>query len=266
MRASRPTILTAIFLTVASGCGDKPREPNTENVPKASDAVVRRGPYSGTLACADCSGIRTELLLFAPQSASTPGIYHLRQTYLGTRDGDRTLTSMGRWKDQQGSASDPKANLLVLDFDKPEEQRSFVRVDANTLRLLDRSQAEIQSSVPHDLALGTPATAAATLVAGEHPSPVTLQVNQELIVQLPANRATGYTWALADSTSGVVALQSTLYVQDNKTELAVGVGGNEYLRFRAQRAGNEALQFAYRRPWEQQAAPARTASVQVTVQ
>jgi len=43
-------------------------------------------------------------------------------------------------------------------------------------------------------------------------------------------------------------------------------GGNEYQRFGAVRSGVEDLQFEYRRPWEQTASPARTASVPVAVQ
>ena len=267
MIASRPIRIAALALALASGCGDKPREPEPTPKQGTPEAVATlRGPFTGTLPCADCSGIQTELNLFVPRSPNSPGIYHLRQTYLATRDGDRTFTSMGRWEEQHGVAGDPKAILIVLDPYKSDQQKSFLQVSDDVLRLLDRSQAEAPSSKPQQLVRSAGTNPGVSLVAGEHASTVSLKVTQELIVQLPANRATGYTWVLADSTGGALAWQSTLYVQDSKTELAVGVGGNEYQRFGAVRSGVEDLQFEYRRPWEQTASPARTASVPVAVQ
>jgi predicted secreted protein len=62
-----------------------------------------------------------------------------------------------------------------------------------------------------------------------------------------------------------MALKSTQYIQDTATGLAVGVGGNEYLRLRATQPGTQTLLFEYRRPWEKQAAPASTAEVRVAV-
>jgi predicted secreted protein/uncharacterized lipoprotein NlpE involved in copper resistance len=228
-----------------------------------AESIVRLGPFAGTLPCADCSGIRTELTLFAAQPSGAPLVYHLRSTYLGTPDGERAFTSSGQWKTVQGTPTDANARVYQIAFDKPDEMRNFLRVDDNTLRALDRSGAEIESAAPHTLVRddGVPA---AYLVTPGGDAATELRVGQELIVRLPANRSTGYAWALVDTT-GAMALKSTQYIQDTPTGLAVGIGGNEYLRLRATRPGTQTLLFEYRRSWEKQAAPASTAEVRVAV-
>src|SRR5215510_6268561 len=62
--------------------------------------------YAGTLPCADCAGIRTVLTLY---SEPGPTRYELVETYLATRDGDRSFPSSGRWTVLRGSATDSNA-------------------------------------------------------------------------------------------------------------------------------------------------------------
>jgi hypothetical protein len=103
------------------------------------------------LPCADCGGIRTELRLYTEVGSDRPLRYTLKQTYLATRDGDRTVERTGRWTILRGSAQDPDATVFQIAFDDPQLQQSFLEVSEDELRLLDRMQGEIPSEAPHSL-------------------------------------------------------------------------------------------------------------------
>lgn len=226
-------------------------------------AFERLGPWAGTLPCAGCAGIETQLTLFrASGEGGAPLVYHLSETYRDAA-GDRTVTRSGRWTLGRGTGARAAASVYHLDPDKPDEQRGFRVVGDDTLRLLDRSLGEIDSAQPYTL-VRREAIPAPLFVDGGDPVAIDLRIGQELFVRLPANRTTGFQWALADTARTVVAPQSTQYVQDVPSGLAVGVGGNEYWRLRAIAAGSRLLVFVYRRPWESQP-PARTAEVTATV-
>jgi uncharacterized lipoprotein NlpE involved in copper resistance len=70
--------------------------------------------------------------------------YKLKETYLGTRDGDRTFESIGRWTTLRGNRADPNATIYQLNYDQPQDIRNFLRVNEEELRVLDRQQNEIQ--------------------------------------------------------------------------------------------------------------------------
>ena len=115
---------------------------------QAADYVAR---YSGMLPCADCSGIRIELTLDTAPARNQPGIYELKQTYEGTRDGEKTFTQRGTWTVSRGSDKNRRATVYELDGDKPDQRQYFLRANENTLRLLDRQKREIPPHVPQTL-------------------------------------------------------------------------------------------------------------------
>ena len=243
--------------------GDDRAQNQAQDGADAAVAFERLGPWAGTLPCADCAGIETQLTLFrARGEGGAPLVYHLSETYRDAA-GDRTVTRSGRWTLARGTGAHATANVYHLDPDKPEEQRGFRVVSDDTLRLLDRSLGEIESPQPYTL-VRRESVLAPLFIEGGDPVAIDLRLGQEFFVRLPANRTTGFQWALADTARTVVAPQSTQYVQDAPSGLAVGVGGNEYWRLRAIAAGSRLLVFVYRRPWESQP-PARTAEVTATV-
>jgi len=109
----------------------------------APQGPVADGPYIGTLPCADCAGIRTELTLFTLGGSGRPESYRMRVTYLGTRDGDRTEERLGPWLKVDD-------RVRVEPYDDAVRQ-TFRRVDADTLVLLDRMEKPIETK--HDLTL-----------------------------------------------------------------------------------------------------------------
>ena len=129
-----------------------PASPNgAESAPPSGDATAELdrsalGVFEGTLPCADCSGILTELTLFLE-----PDTFSLKETHLGSKDGDKTLTSEGKWAMLTGSVTDPNATIVQLDPDKPDSARSFLEVGGDRLELLDRNQNRIESKLNYSL-------------------------------------------------------------------------------------------------------------------
>lgn len=107
------------------------------------------GPFKGTLPCADCSGLETELTLTKDGPYSDQGSYTLMQKYIGKSD--QPLQSSGSWSMGQGTNKDPNAQVYVLDPEKPEEKQYFLRVNDSEVKMLDSNGNQIDS--PFNLTL-----------------------------------------------------------------------------------------------------------------
>ncbi len=102
-----------------------------------------------------------------------------------------------------------------------------------------------------------------TITAADANRPITLQIGQEVVLRLESNRATGYSWLLAESKNTVLTnLGRATY---EKGRGAVGAGGIETWKFRATKSGAETLKLEYRRPWEKKVPPAKTVIFDITV-
>jgi len=265
-------VLVAVALFAVGACRSTQQDQYpTADAPHPADSMASAallGRFAGTLPCADCGGIRTELKLYTDPTSYAPTTYELQETYLATRDGDRTLTTTGRWTIMRGSAFDNDATIYQLDFDRPSQARNFLKTGDWALLQLDREQALIQSSQNHTLtrmdAPGTPPVL--TVTAQDVGRPLAPEVGQELAVKLTSNHSTGYSWALSEFTPRSLAARGEPeYVLDAASRGKVGAGGVEIWRFVGIRTGQQTLHFVYRRPWEN-APPAESASFDVTVQ
>jgi inhibitor of cysteine peptidase len=85
-----------------------------------------------------------------------------------------------------------------------------------------------------------------------------------LVVRLPSNPSTGYTWKVCCGTRTLLVVVSRTYLPPNDDQL-LGASGKAVLRFRAVKAGKTALRLAYVRSWEKGVVPARTFTLRVTV-
>lgn len=100
--------------------------------------------YKGMLPCADCSGLDTELRLYAKGKFDTTDTFFLRtRTYLATRDGNRTYTDRGEWFVLKGDAVNPDATVYQFIVDKP-EQSEYLLLQGNTLKPLDNQLKPIE--------------------------------------------------------------------------------------------------------------------------
>ena len=97
-------------------------------------------------------------------------------------------------------------------------------------------------------------------------APIALARNRTLVVTLEANVTTGYRWEAVPGFEPVLALLGTPdYTARQAQTRVAGAPGDMTFRFRAQTAGTTVLELAYRRPFEQNVAPAKTVRYEITV-
>lgn len=219
------------------------------------------GTYAGVLPCADCAGILTELRLYAEQPSGRAAHYELTETYLGSREGDRSIGTTGRWTTVRGSASDKDATVIQIDLGRIDALLNFLRIADDELRLLDRNRREIISPARRSL-YRVSELPAATLTESDSGQTVEVEPGQRLFVVLGSNRATGYSWTLDPPSPGpLTSLGDPVYAQG---AASLGGGGTEIWLFRASGAGKQELNFEYRRPAERNVPAAKTVSYTIS--
>ena len=97
------------------------------------------------------------------------------------------------------------------------------------------------------------------------PAPITLARNQTLVVTLEANITTGYRWEVVGDVGPVLMQVGTADYVPRAFPAPPGAAGDMTFRFRAQSAGATTLELAYRRPFEPNAAAAKTVRYEVAV-
>lgn len=108
--------------------------------------------YTGTLPCADCSGILTVLSL-QEQSPAGEHPFKLKETYQGVNSGkDQTFNSEGNYVVLSGTPSDKSAVIIQLNPDKDQNlQRFFQKVGEKELKQLDKDKRIVESSLNYSL-------------------------------------------------------------------------------------------------------------------
>jgi inhibitor of cysteine peptidase len=95
---------------------------------------------------------------------------------------------------------------------------------------------------------------------------VDVSAGQEILIRLPANRTTGYSWALVSPDAGKLGRPTgSVYTPDSTAAGMAGAGGIESWTFKANQSGEEELRFEYRRPFELDTPPAKTVSFTIRV-
>jgi hypothetical protein len=140
---------------------DGPREPAQTFSVQVSVAsgepksMVLIGRYKGTTACADCTGIQTELRLYAKGKFDfTDNTYVSTRTYLDGRGGDQSFTDRGAWFLMKGDAVDPNATVYELDPDQPGQAQYFlVQPGGAALTQLDGQMKPIDAQAQYQTIL-----------------------------------------------------------------------------------------------------------------
>lgn len=114
-------------------------------------------------------------------------------------------------------------------------------------------------------------TACATLepegiTAGPGGGTYVVRSGAPLVISLEGHSTTGYVWELQISSGASLLLAGGAdFTPAPLPAGMMGVAGTTTFRFRAQEPGTTTLEFAYRRPLEQGAAPAKVVRYDVTV-
>jgi len=104
--------------------------------------------YTGTLPCADCSGLATTLTLI--KLSSTQGSYVLHEIYIDKIN--TPIVTEGRWIITRGTPADPEAFVLTLTANDPNQGiTNYLMEGDNKLTLLDQNKNKIDA--PFDLSL-----------------------------------------------------------------------------------------------------------------
>lgn len=106
--------------------------------------------YEGSLPCADCSEIKTRLELFIDHSNAEPP-FIIKQAFIGKKDEDQAVIDHGVYGTLKGEYRGNDATIYDLNPDKQEKRMYFLRVHADTLRLVDRNMKEITTGLKYDL-------------------------------------------------------------------------------------------------------------------
>lgn len=282
-------VVVAMTMALVSACGGSPEPapPATEPVfkpidpsavPSATLTVTSVERYWGTLPCADCAGIRTELTLVHDPATGQPSSYQLSETYLGSMssEGKPNLTS-GTFTVTQGVPGDAEAPVIRLDGGgQADHAMAFERLSAGELRLLDRSGARISSNLNYTLTRMAetpvtlpPATSAVPVPAmGGEPVamvtdlasgwPVALKVGQPMVARLTADRTAGGRWTLRPGTDGGIVVR-----EGEPTFETAASGAVQVVRLKAVKPGKADVTFDYA---VGPATPARSVSYPITVQ
>lgn len=100
-------------------------------------------------------------------------------------------------------------------------------------------------------------------VYGEGTPTITATVGEQIIIELPSDPTTGYTWMPGGySDSLVVTLMTSDFVANPSTTF--GTGGHHRWTFRAVGRGATTLRFTYGRTWEQ-SPPDKSATFAINV-
>lgn len=128
MKKSLLLALMATGVITLAGCQTIAKQPNVTYIDRA---------YTGTLPCADCSGIEATLLV------NQDGTYVEQLVYLGTRDGDQTFYETGSWAKDGEKLRMTNAN----------GERSYFlpSADDKSMILLDQEGNKIESQLNYTL-------------------------------------------------------------------------------------------------------------------
>ncbi len=106
--------------------------------------------YEGSLPCADCSEIKTRLEILIDYSNPEPP-FILKQAFIGSKDEDKTSITHGIYGTLKETYRDNDATVYELNPDKPKETIYFLRVNDDTLKMLNREMKEIKSELTYNL-------------------------------------------------------------------------------------------------------------------
>lgn len=97
--------------------------------------------YEGTLPGADCAGLKTRVTLYIDKT------FMLKETYIATKDGDKTYYSKGKWVIVKSRGRD----ILRLQSGKPEQDYCFLVVEGKYIEPVGKDLNDIET--PMDLRL-----------------------------------------------------------------------------------------------------------------
>jgi inhibitor of cysteine peptidase len=104
-----------------------------------------------------------------------------------------------------------------------------------------------------------------TITDKDKDAKIELAKGDKLLVKLPANPTTGFTWMIAKEADKLKSAGKPDYEPADKDKKVVGGGGTQIFTFTAQAAGEVEMELQYKRPFEKDKEPAKTYKFKVTI-
>ena len=121
---------------------DQPDQPDQAGQAISQPPIPKSQTFDGVLPCADCSGLKTELILQKDPEDPTEGVYTLQETYEGKSKTPNV--TLGKWNVVRGTNTDPQAIVIELKTGN-ETIGDWLVVDNNTLEMLSLQKTHINS-------------------------------------------------------------------------------------------------------------------------
>ena len=152
------TLFAALIALSLSGCTEH-RPQDTVYVPqpepeKAEQPKPAKGlrVYTGTIPCADCSGIEQRLAL----KGDSTGIFRLTETYKNaTEDGDAVLVTTGEWKRRKLKIDNREATVFYLSEGDIKDSTRIINYEVSPDKIvqLDTGTGRITNTAAYTLKL-----------------------------------------------------------------------------------------------------------------
>lgn len=151
-------VAAAFSMGTLAGChsGDTDKDKSVTSSQQEAKAGAQQR-FNGTLPCADCAGILTDLTLNFTQDGQPDG-FTLSQTYQGTNaDDNHTFSFKGDFAVLTGNTpEDPKGVVYhLMPDDEKEPATYYQRINDTTLKMLDKDMKQIQSEQNYALTRST---------------------------------------------------------------------------------------------------------------
>lgn len=138
----RTLLVGSAMLALLAGCAAGPTDDRTEMAMEDTGAV-----YQGTLPCRNCAGIDLTVNLGGEeQAAAAERTFDLRASYREHPQSPPDEEYAGNWEVLSGTAVEPDATVYELTPDGEGQIYYFLRVDDQTLELIDPQRRRFQNN------------------------------------------------------------------------------------------------------------------------
>ncbi len=103
------------------------------------------------------------------------------------------------------------------------------------------------------------------LTEANNGQPTTLYVGGKVVIELPANPTTGYTWDVGEVDTNILKQVGKTEYNSSSSNPVPGQGGTQTLRFQAIAPGKTTLKLIYHRPFESNTPPIQIYTIPVIV-
>jgi|GEM_PF-6234422 len=99
--------------------------------------------YEGKMPGADCAALKITLTLYKG-CCDAMGTYDEKDTYIATKDGDKTFHSSGKWQYTKGRKQGKDDVILQLNYNKPDKIENYLVIGDSGIKPLDKEMNDIK--------------------------------------------------------------------------------------------------------------------------